>query len=120
MKRHCLTAALLACHALLVAGCARTPAECAVPDVVPAPPLAHAERRIVAALDAGGDACHVRLRLPDDTRAEDWAIARDAALREATLAASAACCPAAAPRNAERWPAGATTFELAFGCATAR
>ncbi|MGE0857872.1 MAG: hypothetical protein AB7I01_06410 [Gammaproteobacteria bacterium] len=115
-----LRAALLVPCTLFLAACARTPADCAAPDVVPAPPLAHAERRIVAALDGGGDACHVRLHLPDDTRAEDWAVARDAALREATLAASAACCPAAAPQNAERWPAGATSFELAFGCATAR
>ncbi len=115
-----LRAALLALCPFLLTACARTPAECAVPDVVPAPPLAHAERRIVAALDAGGDACHVRLHLPDDTRAEDWALARDAALREATLAASAACCPAATPQNAERWPTGATSFELAFGCTAAR
>lgn len=120
MKLRCARAALLAVCALLGVACARAPATCAVPDVAPARPVAHAERRIVAALTEGGDACRVRLRLPDATRVEDWPLARDAALREATLGAAVACCPTAAPLNAERWPAGATAFEVNFGCATAR
>ena len=86
---------------------------------MPAPPVAHAERRIVAALAAGGDACRVRLHLPDDTSVADWPTARDAALREARLAATATCCASATPLNADDWPVGSTSFELAFGCATA-
>lgn len=115
-----LRVVLLGVCVLLGVACARAPATCAVPDVAPAPPVAHAERRIVATLGEGGDACRVRLRLPDATRREDWPLARDAALREATLSAAVACCPTAAPLDAERWPPGATTFEVSFGCATAR
>ena len=108
----------LAFALLALAGCARTPAECAVPDVVPSPPPAHATRALATslALDADG-ACHVRVRLSDELDAHAWPAARDAALASAALAA-AACCPAPRAVNADAWPAGARAFDLAFACAS--
>jgi hypothetical protein len=100
---------------LLASGCARQPAQCALPtEQMPAAPHAQQPRRLVAALTPGG-ACHVKLQLPQTSSNDAWLAARDAALTTAQSAALA-CCADPQLRQPSAWLAGQTSFDVEFSC----
>ena len=103
------------CIALLAA-CARQPAQCERPLAVkPEAPRTDGPRRLAATIaDDGG--CHVKLRLPDSTTADEWPAARDSALASAEVAART-CCAQPRATNVTAWAVGTTSFEVAFDCA---
>lgn len=112
------TWALRAVLAVFVSGCARLPAQCAKPsEQIPEAPHAQANRRLVTSLaQRDAQACHVKVRLPDETTASSWLVERDAAVRAAQAAAQA-CCANPRLKNVADWPAGFTAFDVEFECA---
>ncbi len=102
---------------LMLNACARQPAQCERPvGQMPEAPHAQQNRRLVTSLGEGAG-CHVKVRLPDDTRASTWLVERDAAVAAAQLAAHS-CCAAPRVKNIADWPAGFTAFDVEFDCAT--
>ena len=100
---------------LIISACARQPAQCERPvGQMPEAPQAQQNRRLVASLGAG-EGCHVKLRLPDETRVNTWLAERDAAVAAARLAAQS-CCAEPRVKNIAAWPVGLTAFDLKFEC----